>query len=54
MYILGTFPIDTSKTRLQIQGQKLDAKYAKLRYRGMIDCIVKIAKEEGIKALYAG
>lgn len=52
--ISGTFPIDTSKTRLQIQGQKFDAKYSKMKYRGMIDCIVKIAKEEGVRALYAG
>lgn len=52
--ILGTFPVDTSKTRLQIQGQKSDAKHAKLKYRGMIDCIFKIIRYEGLNALYAG
>ncbi|KRT80539.1 mitochondrial carrier protein, partial [Oryctes borbonicus] len=50
----GTFPVDTSKTRLQIQGQKVDSKHAKLKYRGMIDCIFKIIRHEGLNALYAG
>ncbi|XP_022914444.1 mitochondrial uncoupling protein Bmcp [Onthophagus taurus] len=50
----GTFPIDTSKTRLQIQGQKVDIKHAKLKYRGMLDCLLKIIKYEGLPALYAG
>lgn len=53
-WLLGTFPVDTSKTRLQIQGQKSDAKHAKLKYRGMIDCIFKIIRYEGLNALYAG
>lgn len=50
----GTFPIDTSKTRLQIQGQKIDGKFTQLRYRGMIDAFIKITREEGIGALYSG
>ncbi|XP_055693967.1 mitochondrial uncoupling protein Bmcp-like [Lutzomyia longipalpis] len=50
----GTFPIDTAKTRLQIQGQKLDDKFTRLRYRGMTDAFVKITQEEGIRALYSG
>lgn len=50
----GTFPIDTTKTRLQVQGQKLDAKHAQLKYRGMVDCFLKIIKQEGFAALYAG
>uniref|UniRef100_A0A1L8E155 Putative mitochondrial solute carrier protein n=1 Tax=Nyssomyia neivai TaxID=330878 RepID=A0A1L8E155_9DIPT len=50
----GTFPIDTAKTRLQIQGQKLDDKFSRLRYRGMMDAFVKITQEEGIRALYYG
>lgn len=50
----GTFPIDTTKTRLQVQGQKLDVKHAQLKYRGMVDCFLKIIKQEGFAALYAG
>lgn len=52
--VLGTFPIDTTKIRLQVQGQKLDANHATLKYRGMVDCFVKIWQQEGFRALYAG
>lgn len=51
---LGTFPLDTTKTRLQIQGQKLDKKYAYLKYSGMTDALVQISRQEGVGALYAG
>lgn len=51
---LGTFPVDTSKTRLQLQGQHIDAKFTELRYRGMIHALSRIFQEEGIKALYSG
>lgn len=37
-----------------MQGQKLDAKHAELKYRGMIDCLLKISRQEGVSALYAG
>ncbi|XP_018563241.1 mitochondrial uncoupling protein Bmcp [Anoplophora glabripennis] len=50
----GTFPIDTTKTRLQIQGQKLDKKHAKVKYSGMIDCFFKTARQEGFASLYSG
>jgi solute carrier family 25 (mitochondrial carrier), member 14/30 len=50
----GTFPIDTTKTRLQVQGQKFDRQYAELKYRGMLDAFSKISKQEGIAALYSG
>ncbi|XP_049295604.1 mitochondrial uncoupling protein Bmcp [Anopheles funestus] len=50
----GTFPIDTTKTRLQIQGQKTDRSHSELRYRGMTDAFVKISRQEGVKALYSG
>ncbi|XP_055705433.1 mitochondrial uncoupling protein Bmcp isoform X2 [Phlebotomus papatasi] len=50
----GTFPIDTAKTRLQIQGQKLDGQFTRLKYRGMTDAFVKITREEGMRALYSG
>ncbi|XP_063983896.1 mitochondrial uncoupling protein Bmcp [Diachasmimorpha longicaudata] len=51
---LGTFPLDTTKTRLQIQGQKLDKKHATLRYSGMTDALVQISRQEGFKSLYCG
>ncbi|KXJ23121.1 kidney mitochondrial carrier protein 1 [Exaiptasia diaphana] len=51
---LGTFPIDTTKTRLQLQGQVIDAKQTSIRYRGMAHAFFKITKEEGVMALYNG
>lgn len=53
-FYAGTFPIDTTKTRLQIQGQKIDQSFSQLRYRGMTDAFVKISREEGLRALYSG
>lgn len=50
----GTFPIDTTKTRLQLQGQVIDAKQKEIKYRGMLHAFVRIAREDGIKALYNG
>ncbi|XP_028837751.1 kidney mitochondrial carrier protein 1 [Denticeps clupeoides] len=50
----GTFPIDLTKTRLQVQGQVGDSKYKEIRYRGMMHAIVRICKEEGLRALYSG
>lgn len=49
-----TFPIDTVKTRLQIQGQKLDGQYNKIKYHGMIDAFMQIYKQEGFSSLYSG
>ncbi|KAG5347220.1 KMCP1 protein, partial [Acromyrmex charruanus] len=51
---LCTFPLDTTKTRLQVQGQKYDEKFARLKYSGMIDALMQISKQEGIKGLYSG
>ncbi|XP_066266171.1 kidney mitochondrial carrier protein 1-like isoform X2 [Branchiostoma lanceolatum] len=52
----GTFPIDTTKTRLQVQGQIAieDAKFKQVKYRGMLHAFIKITQEEGLKALYSG
>ncbi|XP_041482704.1 kidney mitochondrial carrier protein 1-like [Lytechinus variegatus] len=50
----GTFPLDLTKTRLQVQGQKMEANFRELKYRGMFHALTKIAKEEGILALYSG
>lgn len=47
--ILGTFPIDTTKTRLQIQEGRTN-----IRYNGMLDCGVKIYKQEGFRSLFSG
>ncbi|XP_061695696.1 kidney mitochondrial carrier protein 1-like isoform X3 [Syngnathoides biaculeatus] len=50
----GTFPIDLAKTRLQVQGQVGDSKHREIRYRGTLHAIVRIAREEGVRALYSG
>lgn len=56
VFAAGTFPIDTTKTRLQIQGQRTDIRSAAapFRYNGMIDAFVKISRQEGVNALYSG
>ncbi|XP_017890043.1 mitochondrial uncoupling protein Bmcp [Ceratina calcarata] len=51
---LGTFPLDTTKTRLQVQGQKFDQRYSSLKYSGMTDALLQISQQEGVKALYSG
>lgn len=48
---LGTFPIDLTKTRLQVQGQ---SHCMEVRYRGMFHALFRIGREEGIRALYSG
>lgn len=50
----STFPIDTTKTRLQIQGQKISSRHSELKYRGMLHALYRISREEGVKALYSG
>ncbi|XP_030056375.1 kidney mitochondrial carrier protein 1 isoform X1 [Microcaecilia unicolor] len=50
----GTFPIDLTKTRLQVQGQINDAKFKEIRYRGMLHALMRIGREEGMRALYSG
>ena len=52
-------PLDLIKTRIQIQSNKTsiilpngnDSKY---RYNGIIDCLIKISKYEGISSFYKG
>lgn len=51
---VGTFPIDTTKTRLQVQGQQRDVLCQQSRYRGMTHALTHIAREEGVLALYGG
>ena len=47
-----TYPIDTAKTRLQLQGQSLVQRWSLIKYRGMSNCLVTIVKEEGVKSVY--
>ncbi|CAF0720247.1 unnamed protein product [Rotaria sordida] len=56
---LATFPIDLTKTRLQIQGQIFDnpsqqLKYAQKRYANMFHAAYRIGREEGVRRLYYG
>lgn len=43
-------PVELVKCRLQLQTENK----AKSYYKGTIDCILKIAREEGIRSLYLG
>lgn len=45
-----TLPTDVAKVRLQLQSSSL----GELRYHGMVDCIMKVARVEGLRALWKG
>jgi len=49
-----TFPVDTAKTRLQLQGQAGVKRWLQVRYRGTVHCLVCMVKEEGVVAVYKG
>ncbi|XP_049576309.1 mitochondrial brown fat uncoupling protein 1 [Syngnathus scovelli] len=51
-----TFPLDTAKVRLQIQGEKKVAAAAAkdIRYRGVFGTITTMIRTEGPRALYNG
>ncbi|GCC30533.1 dicarboxylate carrier UCP2-like [Chiloscyllium punctatum] len=52
---LFTFPLDTAKVRLQIQGElKSDAEMATVKYRGVFGTITTMVKTEGPRSLYSG
>ncbi|XP_061109217.1 mitochondrial brown fat uncoupling protein 1 [Conger conger] len=52
---LVTFPLDTAKVRLQIQGEKAAAEAAKdIRYRGVFGTISTMVRTEGPRSLYNG
>lgn len=53
-YVSGTFPLDLTKTRLQVQGQQFEANFKSVKYRGMLHAMRVIASEEGFGALYFG
>lgn len=46
-----SLPLDMVKTRLQRQTRGLDGS---VQYRGMFDCFVKVAKNEGLLRFYRG
>lgn len=49
-----TFPLDLTKTRLQIQGQVLESQHSVVKYRGVTHALGRILTEEGFLALYSG
>ncbi|GCB81026.1 hypothetical protein scyTo_0021314, partial [Scyliorhinus torazame] len=52
---LFTFPLDTAKVRLQIQGEvKSAAEVATVRYRGVFGTMATMVKTEGARSLYSG
>eukprot|EP00095_Tigriopus_kingsejongensis_P003181 maker-scaffold91_size383040-snap-gene-1.24 protein:Tk03181 transcript:maker-scaffold91_size383040-snap-gene-1.24-mRNA-1 annotation:"hypothetical protein DAPPUDRAFT_332854" len=53
---LFTFPLDTAKVRLQVQGEVSSSvtSIARPRYSGVIGTISTIAKHEGMSSLYNG
>ncbi|XP_035240107.1 mitochondrial uncoupling protein 2-like [Anguilla anguilla] len=52
---LVTFPLDTAKVRLQIQGEAQPAEGAKgTRYRGVFGTINTMVRMEGPRSLYSG
>ncbi|KAL4640440.1 mitochondrial brown fat uncoupling protein 1 [Arapaima gigas] len=52
---LVTFPLDTAKVRLQIQGEKAAVGAAKnIRYRGVLGTITTMVRTEGPRSLYNG
>eukprot|EP00933_Yihiella_yeosuensis_P031510 TRINITY_DN2508_c4_g1_i1.p1 TRINITY_DN2508_c4_g1~~TRINITY_DN2508_c4_g1_i1.p1 ORF type:complete len:323 (+),score=73.11 TRINITY_DN2508_c4_g1_i1:84-971(+) len=46
-----TLPADMAKVRLQVQSS---VKGEEARYHGIVDCVVKVAKVEGVAALWKG
>ncbi|XP_078401338.1 dicarboxylate carrier UCP2-like [Cetorhinus maximus] len=52
---LFTFPLDTAKVRLQIQGEfKSAAEVATVKYKGVFGTMATMVKTEGPRSLYSG
>ncbi|KAL4618167.1 mitochondrial uncoupling protein 2-like [Arapaima gigas] len=52
---LVTFPLDTAKVRLQIQGEKAAVEVAKnIKYKGVFGTISTMVRTEGPRSLYNG
>jgi len=47
----ASYPFDTVRRRLQMQSEKPEAEWV---YKGTADCFAKIAKDEGVAALFKG
>ena len=45
-----TYPNDTIRRRLQLQG----VHGSPIQYQGAVDCLLKVSRQEGWRALYAG
>ena len=45
-----TTPTDIAKVRLQANGMKGTPR----QYRGLIDCLTQVYKQQGVKGLYTG
>ena len=45
-----TFPLDTAKTILQVQGSDTHT----VQYRGTVECLHSVVKREGVARLYKG
>jgi len=51
---MATFPLDTAKTRQQLQGQVGDSRWSSLRYKGIVHTLITIGREEGLTSIYRG
>lgn len=51
---MATFPLDTAKTRQQLQGQVGDRQWASSRYRSTLHTLLTISREEGFVSIYRG
>jgi len=51
-----SIPMDTTKVRLQLQGENVVTKGSSqpLKYRGMVHAMATITKEEGVQSLFRG
>lgn len=49
-----TFPMDTAKTRQQLQGQVGDRQWGNARYRGTLHTLSTIVRQEGLASIYRG
>jgi len=49
-----SIPMDTTKVRLQLQGEHSSPGSGQLKYRGMSHAIFTILKEEGVQSLFRG
>jgi len=52
---LGVMPLDTIKKRMQMSGVARDVRYGEmLDYKNTLDCVITIAKREGLRGFYKG